>query len=87
MPPRRTSSTPTTCSARTSRSYVQYGKFVWRALHGDLGRTFRQQQGGFTVPSSTGEPVLRQVVKAAAVTGAIAFGGAILLFRSRSRSG
>src|SRR4051812_41650244 len=60
--------------------YVQYGKFVWRALHGDLGRTFRQQSGGFTVASSTGEPVLPQVVKAGAVTGAIAFGGAILLF-------
>jgi peptide/nickel transport system permease protein len=60
--------------------YEQYGRFVWRALHGDFGKTFRQQRGGFTVPSSSGTPVLPQVLKAGAVTGAIAFGGAILLF-------
>ena len=60
--------------------YVQYGRFLWRALHGDLGKTFRQQRGGFTVPSSTGTPVLPEVLRAAAVTGAIAFGGALLLF-------
>jgi peptide/nickel transport system permease protein len=60
--------------------FVQYGRFVWRALHGDLGRSYRQQRGGFTVPSSTGTPVAGQVLRAGAVTGAIAFGGAILLF-------
>src|SRR3954453_17981686 len=60
--------------------YVQYLRFVWRAAHGDLGKTFRQQRGGFTVASSSGEPVLPQVLRAGAVTGAIAFGGAILLF-------
>jgi peptide/nickel transport system permease protein len=60
--------------------YVQYGRFVWRLLHGDLGRTFRQSRGGFTVPSSTGTPVAGEVLRAGAVTGAIAFGGAILLF-------
>jgi peptide/nickel transport system permease protein len=60
--------------------YVQYARFVWRALHGDLGKTFRQQRGGFTVSSSTGTPVLPQVLRAGAITGAIALGGAILLF-------
>jgi len=60
--------------------YVQYGRFVWRLLHGDLGRTFRQARGGFTTPSSTGTPVAGEVLRAGAVTGAIAFGGAILLF-------
>jgi peptide/nickel transport system permease protein len=60
--------------------FVQYGRFVWRALHGDLGRSYRQQRGGFTIPSSTGTPVAGQVLRAGAVTGAVAFGGAILLF-------
>ena len=60
--------------------YIQYLKFLGRAVQGDLGNTFRQQRGGFTVPDSTGTPVLPQVLKAAAVTGAIAFGGALLLF-------
>jgi peptide/nickel transport system permease protein len=59
--------------------YVQYGRFVWRALHGDFGRTFRQQRGGFTTPSSTGKPVLPEVIRAGAVTGAIALGGMFLL--------
>jgi peptide/nickel transport system permease protein len=60
--------------------YVQYGRFVWRALHGDLGRSFRQNRGGFTVPSSTGSSIAGKVLRAGAVTGAIVFGGAILLF-------
>ena len=60
--------------------YVQYFRFVERAFHGDFGRTFRQQRGGFTAASSTGTPVAGQVLRAGAVTGAIAFGGAILLF-------
>jgi peptide/nickel transport system permease protein len=60
--------------------YVQYAKFLWRAVHGDLGKTFQQQRGGFTVQSSTGTPVLPQVLRAGAITGAIALGGAILLF-------
>ncbi|MGE5273383.1 MAG: ABC transporter permease [Verrucomicrobiota bacterium] len=60
--------------------YVQYGRFLWRALHGDLGRSFRQSRGGFAVTNSTGVPVLTPVLRAGAVTGAIAFGGAILLF-------
>ena len=60
--------------------YVQYGRFLSRALHGDFGRSFRQQRGGFTVSNSTGTPVARKVLRAGAVTGAIAFGGAILLF-------
>ena len=60
--------------------YEQYGRFLWRAFHGDFGRTFRQQRGGFTVSSSTGKPVLPLVLRAGAVTGAIVFGGAILLF-------
>jgi peptide/nickel transport system permease protein len=59
--------------------YVQYGRFVWRALHGDFGKTFRQQRGGFTQASSTGKPVLPEVVRAGLVTGAIAIGGAFFL--------
>ncbi len=53
--------------------YVQYGKFVWRALHGDLGRSF----AGFT--ATGGQSVSGQVVRAAAVTGSIALGGVVLL--------
>jgi peptide/nickel transport system permease protein len=60
--------------------YVQYGRFLWRLVHGDLGRSFRPSRGGFTVTSSTGTPVAGLVLRAGAVTGAIAFGGAILLF-------
>jgi len=56
--------------------YVQYGRFVWRALHGDLGRTFT----GARTTGPSGAPVAGQVVHAAAVTGSIALGGALLLF-------
>jgi len=60
--------------------WVQYGRFVWRAVHGDFGRSFRQNRGGFTVTSSTGTPVAGEVLRAGAVTGGIALGGAVLLF-------
>ena len=59
--------------------YVQYGRFLWRGLHGDFGRSFRQQRGGFTVASSTGTPVMHEVVRAAAITASIALGGALIL--------
>ena len=55
--------------------YVQYGLFVWRALQGDLGRSF----AGFTSGGSQGEPVAGQVLRASAVTGSIALGGAVFL--------
>jgi peptide/nickel transport system permease protein len=54
--------------------YVQYGKFVWRALRGDFGQSFAGFDG-----TGSGVPVASQVVRAAGVTGSIALGGAVLL--------
>ncbi len=59
--------------------FVQYKRFVWRALHGDLGRTWSGQYGGFGAQTANGYPVLHEVWKAAGVTGAIALGGFVLL--------
>lgn len=57
---------------------TQYAKFVWRALHGDLGVAFE----GLSFNSQaqlTGTHVGAQVIRAAAVTGWLALGGALLL--------
>ena len=54
--------------------WVQYGKFVWRAAHGDLGRTWNSQRGGFSVREPNGKPVSREVLHAAAVTGSVVLG-------------
>ena len=59
--------------------WVQYGKFVWRAAHGDLGRTWNSQRGGFSVREPNGKPVSREVLHAAAVTGSVVLGGVVLL--------
>jgi peptide/nickel transport system permease protein len=58
---------------------VQYGRFVWRALHGDLGRTWNSQRGGFTVREPGGKPVAGEALRAAGVTGSIVLGGMVLL--------
>src|SRR5919204_3866069 len=57
---------------------VQYGKFVWRALHGDFGVAF---EGISFTPTgeAEGTHVGHQVVRAAAVTGWLALGGVVLL--------
>jgi peptide/nickel transport system permease protein len=57
--------------------YEQYGSYVWRALHGDLGIAY---QGTSIAPdgSREGKPVGRAVVRAAMVTGSLVVGGALL---------
>ena len=47
--------------------YVQYGMFIWRLGHGSLGHSFTNRQD-----------VTEVVLKAAPVTAALVFGGAIL---------
>ena len=57
---------------------TQYAKFVWRALHGDFGVAFE----GLSFNSQaklTGTHVGAEVIRAAAVTGWLALGGAVLL--------
>lgn len=58
--------------------WVQYGKFVERALHGDLGLAYN---GISFSPSgqATGQHVGYTLVRAAAVTGSLMLGGALLL--------
>jgi peptide/nickel transport system permease protein len=48
--------------------YVQYGKYVWRLVHGDLGRSY-----------ATREPVLSIVGASLPVTASIVLGGVVLL--------
>jgi peptide/nickel transport system permease protein len=57
--------------------YIQYGKFVWRAVHGDLGISFQSARAYFA--SGDGDPVGRTLVRAAGVTGSLVLGGAVLL--------
>jgi peptide/nickel transport system permease protein len=59
--------------------WVQYGKFVWRVLHGDLGRSWSSQTGGLLATQQNGEPVANAVLRGAAVTGSVVLGGALLL--------
>jgi peptide/nickel transport system permease protein len=56
--------------------YEQYGSYIWRALHGDLGIAY---QGISITPDGerVGQPVGRTVVRAAMVTGALVVGGAL----------
>lgn len=48
--------------------YVQYAKFVWRLVHGDLGRSY-----------ASGASVLSTIRVAAPVTASVVFGGAVVL--------
>ena len=48
--------------------YVQYGKYVWRLVHGDLGRSYATQ-----------EPVFSIVRYSLPVTASIVLGGVVLL--------
>ena len=47
--------------------YVQYGKFLWRLLHFDLGRSFANRQD-----------VTEIVLQAAPVTASLVFGGVVV---------
>lgn len=58
--------------------WVQYGKFVWRAAHGDLGISYNGIQFSFSGQAS-GTHVGYALVRAAAVTGSLLLGGAALL--------
>ena len=57
--------------------YKQYGDYLWRLLHGDLGVAY---QGTSVTPDGdrVGNPVGSAVVRAAAVTGSLVLGGALL---------
>jgi peptide/nickel transport system permease protein len=59
--------------------WIRYARFVWRVAHGDLGRTWSTQSGGFGPDSLDGTHVLNEVLRAASVTGAVVLGGAVLL--------
>jgi ABC-type dipeptide/oligopeptide/nickel transport system permease component len=48
--------------------YVQYGKYVWRALHGDLGDSWASQQFFARTGLEGGQPVRQIVWQAAKVT-------------------
>jgi peptide/nickel transport system permease protein len=57
---------------------TQYGKFVWRALHGDFGIAY--EGINFNAQAElTGTHVGAAVIRAAAVTGWLAVGGVVLL--------
>jgi peptide/nickel transport system permease protein len=57
---------------------TQYAKFVWRALHGDFGVAYEGLS--FNAQAElTGTHVGAQVIRATAVTGWLALGGAVLL--------
>lgn len=58
--------------------WVQYGKFVWRALHGDFGLSWNGIQFSFT-GQGEGVPVGPMVWHAATVTAALVAGGFVLL--------
>ena len=57
--------------------YKQYGDYLWRLVHGDLGIAY---QGTIVTPDGdrVGKPVGPAVVRAAAVTGSLVLGGALL---------
>jgi peptide/nickel transport system permease protein len=57
--------------------YVQYGKFVWRAAHGDLGISWNGIR--LIGPNVAGAPVGPMVWHAAKVTASVALGGFSLL--------
>jgi peptide/nickel transport system permease protein len=59
--------------------YVQYGKYVWRALHGDLGDSWASQQFFARAGLEGGQPVRQIVWQAAKVTGSLVLGGFALL--------
>jgi peptide/nickel transport system permease protein len=56
---------------------TQYGKYVWRALHGDLGVSWATVN--FSTGETTGHPVGPMVWDAAKVTGALVAGGLVLM--------
>ncbi len=57
--------------------YVQYGKYVWRALHGDFG--FSWATAGFFGGQVEGTPVAPMVGHAVVVTASLVLGGMLLL--------
>ena len=59
--------------------YVQYGKYVWRALHGDLGVSWASQQFFQRAGLEGGIPVRQIVWNAARVTASLVVGGFALL--------
>lgn len=59
--------------------YVQYGKYVWRALHGDLGVSWQTQTYFEPIGLEGGVPVREIVWSASKVTGSLVLGGFVLL--------
>jgi peptide/nickel transport system permease protein len=59
--------------------YVQYGKFVSRLLHGDLGHAWSGISFDPLTGKEGGTPVRDEVLDSAAVTGSLAAGGVVLL--------
>jgi peptide/nickel transport system permease protein len=57
---------------------TQYGKFVWRALHGDFGIAYEGINFNFK-GEAAGIHVGAEVIRAAAVTGWLALGGLVLV--------
>lgn len=57
--------------------YEQYARYMWRALHGDLGIAYAGSQVDAN-GERIGKPVGPAVVRAAAVTGSLVVGGALL---------
>ncbi len=57
--------------------HVQYAKYVWRLVHGDLGVAY--QGASFSNEGIAGAPVGHMVIRHAAVTGWLALGGVALL--------
>ena len=59
---------------------TQYGKFVWRLVHGDLGLSWKTAGTDPTTGELVGAPVSEIVIDAARVTASLALGGAVVLF-------
>ena len=59
--------------------YVQYGKYVWRLAHGDLGIAWSGISFGPLSDAPSGTHVRTEVLHAAAVTGSLAVGGLVLM--------
>ena len=57
--------------------WEQYGLYVWRALHGDLGIAFNGTRAVPLSDNRTGQAVGPAVVHAAMVTGSVVLGGAL----------
>ncbi len=57
--------------------WEQYGLYVWRAAHGDLGIAYQGTRFVTLSNERTGQPVGRAVVRAAMVTGSLVLGGAL----------